>query len=313
MAVELLSCARSPAVDGIVLLDKPEGWTSHAAVQRVKYLFGARKAGHTGTLDPLATGLLVVCLGEATKFADYLLTSAKRYDAIVRLGVRTTTGDREGEALERRPVECTLEQIEEVLAAFRGQITQLPPMHSAVKLAGQPLYRYARKGLEVARVPRTVAIHELRLLQREGDLLRIVVNCGKGTYIRVLAEDIGQTLGCGASLDGLRRVAVGDLTLAEAATLPRLEGRELGQRREWLRSVDSMLTRLPKLSLDSPSAERIAQGGRITGFGPCGPGEVRLYDLQERFLGVGEVSEEAVLAPRRMMSRVSSPASSFSA
>src|SRR5512134_69646 len=210
-------------VDGVLLLDKPEGLTSNAALQRAKRALRAEKAGHTGTLDPAATGLIALCFGEATKFSGMLLDADKVYLAVVQLGVTTRTGDRDGEVLERRESRADRGAVEQALARFRGRILQTPPMHSAIKLAGTPLYAYARKGQEVDRAPREVVVHALELERIEGDLLHLSIHCGKGTYVRTLAEDIGRALGCGGHLAALRRTGVGAFNLDRALPLERLE------------------------------------------------------------------------------------------
>src|SRR4051812_47701901 len=202
-------------VDGVLLLDKPSGISSNAALQSARRLFAARRAGHTGTLDPMATGLLVLCFGEATKFSGALLDADKAYAARVRLGARTSTGDAEGEVIERREVRAGPAQIEAALARFRGGIEQVPPMHSAIKHLGRPLYAYARKGETVERSARRVVIRELVLEGMSGEEIDLRVACSKGTYIRTLAEDIGEALGCGGHLSALRRTAVGPFPLGQ--------------------------------------------------------------------------------------------------
>src|SRR6476620_10919129 len=213
------------AVHGVLLLDKPLGLSSNDALQKVKRLYRAEKAGHTGTLDPLATGLLPLCFGAATKFAQVSLDADKRYLATLRLGVTTTTGDREGDVV-RTVHDITVERdaLTRACEQFVGEIDQVPPMHSALKRDGKPLYEYARAGIEVERVARRVRIHSIRVVEGEGDLWTIDISCSKGTYIRTLGEDIGVTLGCGAHLDALRRVASGALDLATASTLAQLDG-----------------------------------------------------------------------------------------
>src|SRR4029079_13276775 len=205
-------------LDGILVLDKPAGISSNAALQHAKRLFEAAKAGHSGTLDPLASGVLPVLFGEATKFSSFLLDADKEYLADVRLGVRTKTGDAEGEVISRSAVTIDDAALEPALARFRGEIDQVPPMHSALKYGGRPLYEMARRGVTVPRAPRRVAIHALELIERSGDLLRIRVACSKGTYVRVLAEDLGAALGPGAHLAALRRTIAGRFTLAQAVT-----------------------------------------------------------------------------------------------
>ena len=226
------------AVNGVLLLDKPSGITSHAAMQKVRRLFNAEKAGHTGTLDPMATGLLPVCLGEATKFSHLLLEADKTYAATIRLGVTTTTGDLEGTVTAQSPVHAERAKVAEVMRGFVGEILQIPPMYSAIKQGGKPLYKLARAGQEVPRAPRKIAIRSLTLIDLIGDELIVRVSCSKGTYVRVLAEDIGRELGCGAHLIALRRTRVGALRLDDAVTLEQLEQIQLPERRVALLPVD---------------------------------------------------------------------------
>lgn len=207
----------------MLLLDKPAGMSSNAALQKAKWLFNAAKAGHTGTLDPMATGLLLLCFGKATKFAGALLDADKAYRATVQLGVTTDTADAEGRVLETRPVEVSQARAQEALARFTGEIEQVPPMYSALKRDGKPLYKYAREGIEVERAPRRVTIHELRLLSWQEDRFDIEVACSKGTYVRTLAADIGAALGCGAHLSALRRTRIGRFDVSDAITLAALE------------------------------------------------------------------------------------------
>ena len=291
----------SQPVDGVLLLDKPIGITSNAAIQRVKRLFCAAKAGHVGTLDPLASGLLPVCLGEATKFSASAFNSDKRYDADILLGVTTTTGDIEGVVTGRQTPEVTLEQIVSSLRRFGGEIEQTPPMYSALKRAGRPLYAYARAGQTVAREPRRIVIHEIALRGHSADRLQISVHCSKGTYIRVLAEDIGRTLGCGATLAGLRRTAVGAFDLVQAVTLDELAALPEPQRPTCLRQIDCLVCALPELMLDVDLSGRMRMG-QAGQAGPADPpGLVRLYDAARRFLGLGEVLADGRLVPRRLV------------
>jgi tRNA pseudouridine55 synthase len=254
-------------IDGALLLDKPLGLTSNAALQKAKRLYGAAKAGHAGTLDPLASGLLMVLFGEATKFAGPLLDADKEYVATVKLGARTSTGDAEGEVLERRPVSVTKASLA-VLERFRGEIDQVPPMHSALKHKGTPLYRLARRGEEVERAPRRVFIRELETVSLEGDLLKLRVVCSKGTYIRVLAEDMGEALGCGAHLGGLRRTGSGRFRIEQAATLEALE--DAGERRRRLLTLPALLGDLPRAELGAAEEARLRQGQtlQISGLHP---------------------------------------------
>ena len=300
------------AVDGVLLLDKPTGITSNAAIQQVKRLFSAAKAGHVGTLDPLASGLLPVCLGEATKFSTDAFSADKSYEAEVLLGVTTTTGDREGEVITRKPVDVTREELIAVLATFTGVQAQTPPMYSALKRDGKPLYAYARAGLTVERAPRSITIHGITLLDFSGDRFTIDVNCTKGTYIRVLAEDIGAALGCGATLAGLRRTQVGSFGLADAVTLAELEHLPEARRTESLMPVDSLTDDLPALELEAGAMTRILQGqdARIDIRDDIS-GLVRLYGPDRRFLGLGELDVNGRLLPKRLVA-TSRPASSGS-
>ena len=288
-------------VDGVLLLDKPVGITSNAALQRVKRLLHAAKAGHVGTLDPLASGLLPVCLGEATKFSTGTFGADKNYDAEILLGVTTTTGDTEGEVTARRSVAVTRDQVDRVLRRFTGTIEQTPPMYSALKRDGKPLYAYARAGLTLAITPRTITIHSITLHRYAAERLQISVRCSKGTYIRVLAEDIGRVLGCGATLAGRRRAAVGTFDLKFAVTLERLEALPAEQRLACLLPVDCLLSSLPELLLEPDLARRLVNGqwGRIES--PESSGCVRLYDLNRRFLGLGELQSEGRLVSKRLV------------
>jgi tRNA pseudouridine55 synthase len=290
-------------IDGVLLLDKPLGISSAAAVARTRRCFNAEKAGHTGTLDPLASGLLPLCLGEATKFASDLLDADKGYLASVQLGVTTTTGDAEGEVLERRPVLSDALAIEQAMATLRGPISQVPPMYSALKRDGRPLYSYARAGISLEREARAVSIHEFELLEWSGDELRVRIECSKGTYVRVLAEDLGQLLGCGAHLSALRRTRVGAFRLDDAIALGALEATEPGERHHYLRALDTLVQGCARLELDALAAARFCQGQRLALERGRGVGRVRVYALAApaRFLGLGELDEEGVLHPRRLV------------
>jgi tRNA pseudouridine55 synthase len=297
-----LDAARRPP-SGVLLIDKTTGVSSQWAVTRVKRLLGAVKAGHTGTLDPLASGLLPVCLGEATKFAHLLLDADKAYQATIRLGRTTTTGDREGETIAVSPVVVDRTQVEGVLARFIGEIDQVPPMFSAIKHHGRPLYRLAREGIIVPRLARRIRIRSLDLLELDRDLLRINLTCGKGTYVRVLAEDIGLALGCGASLDGLRRTAVGNFTLRTSTTLEALEGLTYSERERLLLAVDSPVATLPRIDIDSIQARYLIHGRSFQSEHGTGIGLVRLYDASSgRFLGIGVRTGGSDIVPRRLIS-----------
>lgn len=292
-------------VDGIILLDKPHGFTSNAALQKVRWLLNAEKAGHTGSLDPLATGVLPLCFGEATKFSQYLLDADKGYETVARLGVTTSTGDAEGEVTGRQPVTVGRPEIEAALAGFRGQIKQIPPMYSALKKDGQPLYKLARAGEVVEREARSVTIARLELLACDGDLIRLAVDCSKGTYIRTLVEDLGQVLGCGAHVAELRRTKAGPFDLAGTVTLEALEaahaegGSEALDR--FLKPVDSGLCDWPLLQLSEHSSFYWLQGQPVRAPQAPAFGMVRVQDHNGRFIGIGEVSDDGRIAPRRLI------------
>ncbi len=256
-------------VHGVLLLDKPLGLSSNHALQKAKWLLRAEKAGHTGTLDPLATGVLPICFGAATKFSQLHLDADKTYETTVRLGVRTRTADAEGEVIETRPVTCTLGQVVEVLDRFTGPIRQVPPMHSALKKDGKALYEYAREGETVEREARDVLIHELELLEArlegESPFLRLRVKCSKGTYIRTLGEDIGTALGCGGHLVALRRIATGPFEVAQCITLEQLEALDESARLRQLKPVETLLEGHAAVTLDSENAGRFLSGMRRRG------------------------------------------------
>jgi tRNA pseudouridine55 synthase len=287
-------------IDGVLLLDKPHGWSSNHAVQAAKRLYRAERAGHTGTLDPLATGLLPVCLGEATKFSAGLLEADKEYVAAVRLGVTTRTGDAEGEVVATAPVDCDDARLAAALAGLSGEIEQVPPMHSALKRDGRPLYEYARAGLEVARTPRRVTIHALEVLARTAESVRLRVACSKGTYIRVLAEDLGRALGCGAHLSALRRTRVGPLLLEEALTPERLEMLDEPSRDRLLAPVDALVKELPRAVLGGEDAARFLNGQGVQ-QAPAAVGPVRVYASDGAFLGLAQRSVDGRLQPRRLV------------
>ncbi len=292
---------KGDAVSGVLLLDKPAGLSSNNALQKAKWLLHAAKAGHGGTLDPMATGLLPLLLGEATKFSSDLLEADKSYRAWVQLGVRTTTADADGEVIETRPVSVTGADIEGAVARFVGDIEQIPPMVSALKREGQPLYVYARQGIEIERQARHVHIARIEVLQVEEERARFCmdVDCSKGTYIRTLAEDIGGVLGCGAHLCGLTRTRVGVLTLAQAITLPALEALSPQERRDALQPADTLLQGLPRVALDESRARLFAHGGQIDLGGT--PGLKRVYGPSDQLLGTAELDTRGMLNPRRLI------------
>lgn len=285
-------------VDGVLLLDKPTGMTSNSALQAARRFFSAAKAGHTGTLDPLASGLLPLCFGAATKFAVDLLAADKTYEADLLFGLRTDTGDADGSVVERRPVTFGRRELELALQGFRGPIRQIPPMYSALKRDGKPLYQLARQGIEVEREARQITVHELRLLAFAGDRCRLRVACSKGTYIRSLAEDLGQALDCGAHLTALRRVAVGALAVAEAVTLDQLAALSEEDRQSWLLPPDTLLQSLPAVTLDDLSAARFVHGNPVASA--AAPGKCRVYG-PDRLLGLGEVDGQGNVQPRRVI------------
>ncbi len=294
-------------IHGVLLLDKSPGHSSNDVLIKAKRLLNAQKAGHTGTLDPFATGLLPLCFGEATKFAQDLLDADKTYETVVHLGVATSTGDTEGEVLETREVAVTRAQIDAALAQFRGDIMQMPPMYSALKRDGKPLYEYARAGVTLEREARPVTIHLLEFLDYQAPYLTLRVMCSKGTYIRVLGEDIGAVLGCGAHLQALRRTRVGELLLERALTLDVLTAIDEAERKLSLAPVDALLSSFPAVNLTEELAKRFLHGQRLA-LGKEGvaiperEGRVRVYRaLGAKLLGTGQIMEFGVLAPERLI------------
>lgn len=288
-------------ISGVLLLDKPFGVTSNGALQHAKRLFKAAKAGHTGNLDPIATGLLPICLGEATKFAQYLTDADKAYDATFRLGEVTDTGDADGEVIERHPVSVTQAQVEAAMQRFLGPIEQTPPMYSALKHQGRPLYDYARKGIEIERKPRPVTISALTLRRFAGNEIDFSVDCSKGTYIRVLGADIGQVLGCGAHMTALRRTRTGGFNLGQAVTLDALEAMSAPERDACLLPVDCLVADFPRVELDADSSFYFRQGQQIWLPKLEVTALYRVYDEKQAFMGVAEVDDQGRLAPRRLL------------
>jgi len=294
-------------ITGILLLDKPSGLSSNAALQTAKRAFNAAKAGHTGSLDVLATGLLPVCFGQATKISAFLLDADKTYTASIRLGITTNTGDSEGEITKTAAVgPLGSEDIERALAGLRGPIQQIPPMHSALKRNGQRLYKLAHKGIVIEREARPVTIHRLEAVAFEHECLTVEVDCSKGTYIRTLAEDIGAAIGCGAHIAALRRTRSGPFDLADATTLAEI--RTLDERDgpenaldALLLPVDAALTALTALDLSEESAVCVSRGQAVRVTGAPGTGLVRLYRPGSQFIGIGTVLDDGRIAPRRMM------------
>lgn len=294
---------RGRDVNGILVIDKPQGVTSNAVLQQVKRLYGAAKAGHTGSLDPLATGVLPLCFGEATKFSQLMLDSDKSYVARGRLGIMTDSGDSDGNVMAEKPLPEGLDQaaLEAVLPRFRGDIEQVPSMYSALKHKGRPLYEYAREGIEIERPARPVTIHELTLLAFDGENFDIAVTCSKGTYIRSLVEDIGEALGCGAHVTQLRRTKAAGFSLDQALDVAELEARrEAGESLDpLLVPVDAALTEFPKILLQDAQIVSILNGQPVKMTGHP-PGWVRLYG-GDQFLGLGEQLPDDRVAPRRLV------------
>ncbi|MGZ0018550.1 tRNA pseudouridine(55) synthase TruB [Nitrosomonas sp. wSCUT-2] len=297
-------------ISGILLLDKPRGASSNNALQKVKRIFSAAKCGHTGTLDPMATGLLPICFGEATKFSSFLLGAKKSYIATLKLGFLSTTGDVEGEIhrleISEYPTQAKCEQI---LSQFIGVTQQIPPMYSALKHQGKPLYQYARTGNIIARPPREITIDAMHMLSLQQNELRISIRCSSGTYIRVLAEDIGKALGCGgAYLTDLRRTATGQFDVAQAQTLEAIENLDEDERQRFLLSIDCMLQEYPMIQLDELTAKHILQGRIVSSPADCGDLTVnvttRLYNERQQFLGLGVITAERTIAAKRLLSDI---------
>lgn len=293
---------RGRKVDGILLLDKPEGLTSNAALQEAKRAYGAAKAGHTGSLDPIATGLLPICFGEATKLSGFFLGADKKYHAVLQLGVATDTGDREGAVTKCSEINATDDEIERVMASFRGAFEQVPSMYSAIKKNGKPLYELARQGIEVERQARPVTVHSLVWKRLETDRLSVDLHCSSGFYVRSLAQDIGVALGCGAHVDQLSRTAVGYFKLADAVSLERIKaGREdPSALDELLIPGDRGLQHLPGITLSPDAAYYLVRGQAVRAAELPRSGLVRLYAEEAGFLGVGKVLGDGRVAPKRL-------------
>jgi tRNA pseudouridine55 synthase len=299
-------------ISGVLLLDKPRHISSNQALQIVKRLFSARKAGHTGTLDPMATGLLPICLGAATRFSSALLGADKTYEASLKPGYISTTGDAEGDIsiagkLPPQGLKDALSQVEAVLSSFTGLITQVPPMYSALKHRGRPLYAYAREGTEIERQARHVTIHELRLTAIDDTEVGFVVRCGSGTYIRTLAEDIGKALGMGgAYLTALRRTMLDDFDLSQAYTMDALEAMSIPERDARLLPTDTLLRSLPAVMLEAPAASFLRQGRSVAGIGRASVEgqKIRLYDEKKNFLGLGEMTAGGDISPKKIVGNV---------
>ncbi len=294
--------ARGNIVNGILLLDKPAGKTSNQALQTVKRLLDARKAGHTGALDPLATGLLPLCFGQATKVSGYLLGADKRYEVTITLGATTTTGDADGEVLDTKAVDVSDQQLHGAIDQFIGPQEQMPPMYSALKHNGQPLYKYARKGIDIERKRRPVIAHTIKLLDRNEQQLQLEVHCSSGYYIRSLTEDIGSALGCGAHVSALRRTQVGDLYLNQTITIDELEAMPFAtDRQQVLRPSDSAVASLPKVDLSEEATFYLLRGQAVRASDAPINSSVRMYGVDGLFLGLGEMVGLGMVAPKKLM------------
>ncbi|MDO9952152.1 tRNA pseudouridine(55) synthase TruB [Glaesserella parasuis] len=295
-------------VHGVFLLDKSQGVSSNDIMQKVKRLFNANKAGHTGALDSLATGMLPICLGEATKFSQFLLEADKRYRVIAKLGERTDTSDADGQVVQRREVKVDTSDVLAALEAFRGDILQVPTMFSALKHNGKPLYEYARAGITVEREARPITIFELLFVEYQAPYLTLEVHCSKGTYIRTLVDDLGEALGCGAHVTMLRRLAVADYPVEKMMSLEALqnlaENQPLVELDQLLLPMDSAVARLPSLDLTDEQTKAVGFGQRVKFDNPQGIyGQVRLFSAEKLFLGIAEITADNVIRPSRMVNR----------
>lgn len=297
---------RGRDVHGVFLLDKPQGVSSNDIMQKIKRLFQANKAGHTGALDPLATGMLPICLGEATKFSQFLLDSDKRYLVTAKLGERTDTSDADGQVVQTREVNISESDILANLDAFRGDILQVPTMFSALKHNGKPLYEYARAGITVEREARPITIFELKFIEYQAPFLTLEVHCSKGTYIRTLVDDLGEALGCGAHVTMLRRLAVADYPFEKMMSIDDLqkisENAPLAEMDSLLLPMDTAVGRLPKIDLDEEQTRAVGFGQRVKFTNPSQlRGQIRLFARNGDFLGVAEIGTDNVIRPYRMV------------
>jgi tRNA pseudouridine55 synthase len=292
-------------INGILLLDKPIGMSSNAILQQVKRLYNAQKAGHTGSLDPLATGMLPLCFGEATKLSQYLLDADKHYQVTGTLGIKTTTADAEGAIISERPVDVTAQQLQEVLKQFRGAITQIPSMYSALKFQGKPLYELARQGIEIERAARAVRIDNLELLEFTSPLMTLDVKCSKGTYVRNLVEDIGEALSCGAHVSQLRRLSAGFYKSNQMVSIEQItalaEKQDFAALDALLLPLESVIDHLPRIELPPVAAFQLQQGNSVQVFKTEAQGLVRITDLNQNLIGIGEITEDGLLAPQRLL------------
>ena len=296
---------RGRNISGIVVLDKANGLSSNAALQEVKRLYEANKAGHAGSLDPLATGVLPVCLGEATKVSQFLLDSDKCYRARIKLGIRTDTGDSEGSIIERNAgISVSRKAIERALTKFKGEVEQVPPMHSAIKMNGVPLYKLARKGITVEREPRLVTLYQICLVEFVNSELELEISCSKGTYIRTIADDLGQELGCGAHVIELRRTQAGVFTEKDSISSEELalekENRGLDKIDQFLIPMDRAIQDLPEVNLPSITASHVKNGQAVLVRHLPKNGLVRMYE-DEQFIGIGSIDDDGKVAPKRLI------------
>ena len=291
-------------VDGLLLIDKPLGLSSNQALSKIKFLFSPKKVGHTGTLDPMATGLLPICLGEATKFSSYLLNADKTYEALIRLGYKSSTGDMEGEIIKQNIDKMpSLAQIKKILHKFIGTSEQLPPMYSALKYQGKPLYLYARDGIDIPRPKRKINIYTIELLQYKEDKLKLKIKCSKGTYVRTLAEDIGAQLNVGAYLAGLRRTNIGNFSIENALDIEKVEKTKEEDRVKFLLLPEALLGKYEKIIL-SFHEENAIKDGKIIEQKTKIPGLYRLYGVNNNFIGLGEIDETKNLKAKRLKSLI---------
>ncbi len=296
------SASRGDNLSGLLLLDKPQGVTSNEALQEAKRLLNARKAGHTGSLDPIATGLLPLCFGSATKLSGFFLGADKTYWTRIRLGERTATGDSEGDVVEKKPVTVSQDDIEKALLNFQGEFLQTPPMYSAVKMNGTPLYKLARQGIEVERSPRTVVVYTMELKSFDGLDLELELKCSRGFYVRGLAHDLGNLLKCGGHVVALRRLVVADLKIEDAVNLAELTAvPDLAVRQKILTPIDGGLSHLPEVRLSADAAFYLCRGQAVRAHGLPNEGQVRLYAKEAGFLGIGMVTDDGRVTPRRLI------------
>lgn len=289
-------------INGLLLIDKPLGFSSNQALSKIKWIFSAQKAGHTGTLDPLATGLLPICLGEATKFSSHLLNSEKTYEASIKLGWKSSTGDAEGKLTESKIISISLDKLEEVLSSFVGLSNQIPPMFSALKHKGQPLYKLAREGVKIERQQREIKISELKLLRYQKNIIKFAVSCSKGTYIRTLAEDIANKLGMDGYLIDLRRTKIGNLNVQDALSLDKIEALSADKRNDFIMATEVLVDEYPKIILTESEENFIKNGQQIKLPKKINPEIYRLFSKNSGFIGLGEIESKNLLKAVRLIS-----------